>query len=125
MAVSLQLHQTTSVSDGPVYTVNQSVTVATDISPAVFVFRVADSAFDHYATAADMSQYPDNRDDAVAAGQGFYRQASVSRNWDTVDDMNADLVASLARVQRLCNEWAQLSGSAIIDRTTVIVPVTE
>ncbi len=114
----ITLHQSTTFLTDPVlYRVKNEVTVASGISPAVFVFRTSDETFSHYAAVADLIQLPTDADSAIADGLGFYRQAEVTRDWDTVDEMNCDLADSKARIQLLVKEWAATNSGAAIDQT--------
>ena len=117
MAVTLQLHQVTTPLDGPVYRVNNTIVRAEGISGCVFVFKVVNDAFDHYASPVDIERYPTNKDDAIAAGLVFYRRASVERDWDSVHAMNSDLFITVERIQGLLNEWSKIVDGLTVDRT--------
>ena len=118
--VYLTLHQVTSILDGPLYHVKNEITAFAGIDPNAFVFRVSDSAFDHYATSADYSVYPTTRDAAIAAGLGFYRQSKVERDWPNVAAMNLDLCTTQSRLQQLVRDWNTINGTAVIDQTVTL-----
>lgn len=118
--VSFTLRQVTSIVDGPAYQVLNEVTAATNADVFVFVYDASSQKFSHYATAADVEQYPTSLALAQVMGQPFYRLASVTRTWTSVSDMNDDLSDTMRRVQSLANELNAQQGSLIIDRTTVI-----
>lgn len=118
--VSFTLHQLTSIVDGPQYQVLNEVVAATDASPAVYVYETATQKFNHYAAAADMEQWPDSLEKAQVTSMAFYRLPAVTRTWDTVARMNADLDMSIRRLQSLTDELTAQRGSLVVDRTTVI-----
>lgn len=121
MAVSLTLHQVSSVLPAsPRYRVVSTVTSAVGMERAAFVFKTINKEFDHYAYAADMEAWPDNYDDASAAGLMFYRQTSVQRDWKTIDLMQADLTVTKQRMQALCNDMNLVQGEIVVDQTTTI-----
>lgn len=122
MAVSFSLRQITSVVSGPLYRVNNTVDDATDASTAVFVFKTTTEEFSHYATVADLETYPDTLAEAQADDAAFYRLATVERDWDTVEDMEADVAMTKSRVQFLANELNALHAGIASDTTTVIEP---
>lgn len=125
--VTFTLHQATEVieqpSDGPHYRVHNEVTAATGASPAVFVFKTSTQAFDHYARAADLEQWPDSYEEALLRELAFYRAKILTRTWDTLADLSEDLAMTLQRTQRLANELNLQQGAIAVDRTTVVVGV--
>jgi len=118
--VVFTLRQITAIFDGPIYQVTNQVTSAQLASPAAYVFATATQAFDHYASAVDMEQYPDSYEKAVLLGTKFYRLPTVVRRWSNVALMNDDLATSLRRLQSLADELTAQQGDLIVDRTIVI-----
>jgi hypothetical protein len=121
LLVSFTLHQLTSIVAGPAYQVVNTVTAATDASLAAYVFQTSNQQFNHYATAADMDQWPDTYEKAQVTNAAFYRLPTITRTWDTVEDMNEDLDVSLRRLQSLADELNAQRGALIVDRTTTVV----
>lgn len=119
--VSFTLRQLTSIVDGTRYQVLNEVTAAVDASPAVFVYETSTRRFTHYAAAIDMTQLPDSYEKAQVLGAAFYRLPAVTRTWDTVQRMNADLAMTLYRLQSLADQLNEQQGSLVLDRTTVVV----
>ena len=117
MAMTIQLHQVTSILDGPLYRVKSDVLAATGIDKAVFVYKTATQAFDHYALAADMERYPNTYEEAVQSSAVFYRKMSVQRDWPTTLLMRSDVEITQARIQALLNSMAVAEGSLTIDIT--------
>ena len=120
MSVSVDIRQQTSTVDGPLYRVKSTVVAATNISTALFVFKTADDTFDHYATVADVSRWPDNKTAAVAGALGFYRQPVLQRDWATVDLMNQDLMVTVERIQKVVDEWDAANTTVALDRTVTL-----
>jgi hypothetical protein len=120
MSVSFSLRQITSVVDGPLYRVNNEVSTAVGASPAVFVFKTLTQTFSHYATVADLENYPDTYAQAASDDTAFYRQTSVTRDWETVELREADIALTKTRLQFLANELNTLQASLASDTTTVI-----
>lgn len=122
--VSFSLRQVTSFVDqanaAPLYRVVNQVIESTGASPCTFVYKTVTQQFEHYASAADMAQWPDNYEEAVINNLAFYRRSEVSRNWETLAEMYEDLDTTSKRVQSLANELTQQRGDLTIDRTTLI-----
>lgn len=122
--VSFSLRQVTSLVDqanaAPKYRVVNQVEISTGASTCVFVYKTASKAFEHYASAADMERWPDSFEEAQVRGLAFYRVNSVSRDWETLGDMQDDLDESMTRVRSLARELTAQHGTVVIDRTTMI-----
>lgn len=118
--VTYKLHQATSIEAGPLYQVKNEVLEAVGSSAAVFVYKTDTKAFSHYATVADLEEWPDSYESAVQGSKDFYRQPSVTRGWKTIEEMNKDLAVTLARVRGLAQELGAVQGSVTIDRTITI-----
>jgi hypothetical protein len=119
--VSFTLNQVTSIVNEVQYQVVNTVTAAVGASPAVYVFETTTQRFVRYASAGDMEQYPDSLELAQVLGFPFYRLPTVTRTWETVQLMNADLATSLYRLQSLADQLNAQQGSLIVDRTTTVV----
>jgi hypothetical protein len=120
LVVTFTLRQVTAVVDGNAYRVTNEVTAAVDASTATYVYRTDNQTFSHYASAADMAQWPDSLALAQLSGAGFYRLPCVVRTWDTISKMNADLVMSIRRLQSLADELNVGLAQLTLDRTLVI-----
>jgi hypothetical protein len=118
--VSFTLRQVTDIIDGPLYQVTNEVTAAADAQLETYVYKTSTQVFSYYATAADMSLWPNSYALAQLAGAAFYRMAVLVRAWDTVIQMNEDLDMSVSRLQLLADELNAQRGVLIIDRTTVV-----
>jgi hypothetical protein len=118
--VSFTLNQLTSIVGGPRYQVTNQVTAATDADLSVYVFETSTQRFNHYAAAADMELFPNSYEQALLLGIAFYRLPIITRTWDTVQRMYADLDMSLRRLQSLADELNAQRGDLVINRTTVV-----
>jgi len=121
MTVSFSLRQITSVETGPLYRVANSITAATGANSSVFVYKTITQGFSHYATPADMEAYPTSYAAADTDGLAFYRQTSVTRDWETIEQMNSDVSLTQSRIQLLASQLAVQQGALASDTTTVIV----
>jgi hypothetical protein len=120
LVVTFTLHQVTAIVDGNAYRVTNEVTAAVDASTATYVYQTANQKFSHYASAADMAQWPDTLALAQLSGAGFYRLPCVVRTWETVSQMNLDLSTSIRRLQSLADELNAGIAQLTLDRTIVI-----
>lgn len=120
MAVKFTLHQVTQVLDGPLFRVTHDVDAATEADTGVFVFSTATQKFDHFASPADVANYPVGYDAANALGAPFYRAAAMTRDWTTAPEMQADLAAAQARIAALARDLTALNGQLTIDQTVEI-----
>lgn len=118
--VSFTLRQVTRIVNNDEYEVVNEVTSAVDASTATYVFKTANQEFSNYASAADMANWPDSYEQAQVLGKLFYRLPRVTRTWDTLELMNADLDMSIRRLQFLADELTAQRGTIEIDRTTTI-----
>ena len=122
--VRFSLHQTTSVVDQdggvPLYRVINQVEAAVGTSSAAFVYKTTLKTFSHYATASDFERWPDSYEEALLRDLPYYRLGSVSRTWDTVTEMQADLDMTCQRVRALANELTRMLSGVVLDRTISI-----
>lgn len=122
MSISFDLRQITSVQTGPLYRVNNEITAAVDATTAVFVYKTETQVFSHYATVADLETYPDSRAQALTDGALYYRLASVTRDWSTVTEMEADVAETKSRLRYLASELNAVQAGVASDTTTTIIP---
>ena len=103
-SVVISSTQVRSVDSNAWFQVSDTVTAATNIGAAVFVYRVDTSAFDHVATAGDMQAHPDTRAAAVTAGDAYYRQANVTTSFQALADAVSFAAILNLRLKQLCTE---------------------
>ena len=114
MPTVFTLRQVTSVV-GPAY---QVVNTVAEVAP--YVYATDTQKFSHYASAADMSRWPDAYAVAAIVSAGFYRQPSVTRVWRTAQQMLIDLSESKRRLQSLADELDAQVASFTTDTTTMV-----
>lgn len=120
MASTVKLRQKTEITTESKYRVTDEITEATGITSAVFVFKVSDSTFSHYATVADLVNYPDSKSAAQTAGVGFYRQTTAIRDWDSIELANSQKQTSQDRINILLLEWDRYIDGFVADETITI-----
>lgn len=122
--VSFLLRQVTSlveqVGKAPLYRVIHQVTESSGASGAVFAYKTATKAFDHYANAGELELLPDNYEEAAVRGTPFYRLSSLSRDWETVSQMYVDIDTTLRRVRSLARDLSKQQEAIVMDRSTLI-----
>ena len=105
MTVHIEMRQIRELLDGPVYRVKNLVTYATGIQKEVFVFQVVDEEFSHVAYPYDMEYVPVGKEEAAQLGNNYYRQAEVTRDFDTLHKALEFAVHSRGRVEFLADEF--------------------
>lgn len=109
----------TSTGTPPVYTVINNITATANIDDACFVFQTSGTlVFDHVATPLDIITYPDSQAAAAAASLPYYRLASVTKSFNTVEEAQdfADTVKS--RLKSLANEYQVVVATFIGSEST-------
>lgn len=119
MAISITVHQVTSVEGPDTYRVDNEVTASTEVNDHIFVFNTED-VFSHVATAYDMSSFPTTKALAITAGLSFYRASSVIKDYDRISDAANFAVHSLQRVDALVQELQTLLDGFVHDITHTI-----
>lgn len=120
MAVTITHTQVKSVTGAALLQIVDTVTAATNIAQAVFLFETATQTFSHVASPGDMQAFPDTYASAVTNGQGYYRQTSVT--FTSVDLTTANNFAILlaSRLRALCVDYnLLLAGFAGTTTATV------
>ena len=105
MSVRIEVNQTRSVDEGPVFKVDTHVIYASGIAREIFVFDTATQDFSHVATTYDMETYPDDYATAVAEGADFFRkdQAVVGYASEAIAVEAASY--TLARISTLARQY--------------------
>ena len=105
MTVRIEMRQTRTLVEGPVYRVKNEVYYASGIEKEVFVFEVVSEEFSHVAYPYDMENAPANKPEAVIAGNNYYRQAEVTRDYTTLIKAQEFALHSRVRVEFLTDEF--------------------
>ncbi len=105
MTVHIELRQTRTLEDGPIYRVKNLVIYASEIQKEVFVFNVVDETFSHVAYPYDMENIPVGKAAAITAGNNFYRVVEVTRDYDTLEAALVFAEHSRGRVRYLASDY--------------------
>ena len=111
MTVQLEVTQTRTVESGEAYRVVTSVGYNSGIDRCIFVYNTDTEEYQHVATPWDIENRPNNRVQALADGDAYYRLASVLRDSDTVAVAEAFAVYTLGRIEMLAREYARVVTS--------------
>ena len=117
-ASSITYNQVQSTLPGPPaqYQVAATVTASVSIDQNVFTYRVTDGLFDHVSTVLDIQTYPTT----LTPGVPFYRQNTVTQQFNTGDQAIDFSSTVKSRLTSLCKEY-DITASAFVPGT---VPVT-
>jgi len=110
MSTLIELRVTQTVEEGPLYRVNMEVLHASDISPDIFVFEVACDDYSHVATPFDLEHVPTTPEVAENDGINYYRQRTVTKDFDTVDAAREFSTYTRGRVGYLVREYPKVVG---------------
>lgn len=109
MSVSITLEQqNTTYNDDdnlPIYVSENEVIASEGITLALFVFAVIDETFNHVATVRDIETYPESKAQAVNDGVDYYRQTSVTREYNNIVDATAFATHVRARLNFLVQDY--------------------
>ena len=120
MTVSLTITEVRSVTAENLYRVKQDISAPTHISASVFVYNTEDETYGHVATVFDMENIVSTSHAAAeTAGEGSYRLATVTRDWETLDLATEFSSYNKARVQWLIDEYAVYTSTFAGTTTTV------
>lgn len=116
---SLTIKQTASHSDG-VFTAVDTVTESSGINKFIFVHKVTDDTFSHYASLTDMLSYPTTKEEAKLANLGFYRKDVASRKWPSISDLLTQQTYTQTRARSLLIAWDAYVADFLSEKTVVI-----
>lgn len=114
------LQQDTLAINGA-YQVTNTVTNAVDADVYVFVFNATTGAFSHYASVADVVEWPITKELAQVMGLPYFRASKLVRTWTEFDDAQDDVIDTANRVQSLADELTAFQG---LVNTTNVVTIT-
>jgi hypothetical protein len=115
MAVSVSLLQTRSIDTNSQYVVNTTVSAATGVDPALFVYKAQTNVYDHVATLNDLTQYPSG----ATQGAAFYRLDNVTQTFSNVEDAISAAAAHKTLVAALATDYGIATASFLGSETTV------
>ncbi len=105
MTVRLEVKQARSVEEDDIYRVVTLVEYNQGISRNIFVYNTETEEFQHVATPWDIENLPNNRADALAEGDSYYRLTAVTRDFSTVELAQEFAAYTLGRISTLAREY--------------------
>lgn len=105
MTVRIDLKQTSTVEEGPVYRVVNEVTYAEGIPREIFVMDVTTDLFSHVATVWDLQVYPNTKDLALLDGVGYYRVSSCVKDFEDLQTGTTFKTYTKSRVEWLVSTY--------------------
>lgn len=85
MTTRLDLKQTKTVDEGPVYKVKNEITYASGIPSQVFVFETETQEFSNVASVWEVMNLPVGYDAAYAAGSERYRMSVAEVGYESIE----------------------------------------
>jgi len=113
LTVTIEIKQTNTVIEGPLYQVDTEVLRAENIEAEIFVLSTEDDSFNHVATTWDMQTYPNTKQQAQAEGSPFYRVTQAVVPYDTVDTAVTAASYTLVRVDSLVRDYQTVNDDFI------------
>ena len=111
MSVRIDVTQSRTVEEGPLYRVLTTVIYNTGINRNIFVFNTETEAYEHVASPWDLENLPTSKSQAVLDDVAYYRLSSVVKDWAGVDDATAFAAYTLSRISNLAQQY-ELTESA-------------
>lgn len=110
MTVRIDLKQTKTVEEGPLYRVHNQVTYAHEIPQKVFVFNVETGEFDHVATVWDLQSYPFTKDEAILEHIPYYLASECSREYPDIQSALDFTSYVYSRIEWLVRDYKDATG---------------
>ncbi len=111
MSVRIDVTQLRTVEEGPIYRVSTSVVYNTGIDRNIFVFNTETEEFEHVASPWDIENLPTTQAQAILDNCDYYRQSSVIKDWDDIEEAIEFAAYTLSRVSSLAQQY-ELAESA-------------
>lgn len=102
------------------YQIVDTVTATVSIPTQLFVFKTTDDSFSRVATVFDVGEYPDNKPDAIANGDPYYRGAVVTIVYAQLDDAVNFAQTTHDRLQSLVIEYAAATTTFVGSTTETL-----
>lgn len=113
MSVRIEFTQERSVVEGPLFRVTTVTTYTRGIDKNTYVFNTETQVFEHVASVFDMENYPNSRDTAIQDGAPYYRNYSVTVDYES-ETLAADAaVYTRQRLQTLANQYTVMSDGFV------------
>lgn len=113
MSVRIEVLQTRSVVEGPLYRVETQVTYVSGIDRNIFVFNTELEEFSHVATTWDMDNLPEGKLNAENEDKNYYRKDVVRVDYATETLGSEAATYTLSRIEYLARIYAAVVDSFI------------
>lgn len=107
MTVRVDLKQTKTIEDGPVYRVTNLVTYSNNIQSQIFVINTELDTFSHVGTVWDLQNYPSSRTTAIAEGIPYYLASQCVKDYDNIQDALSFTAHVYGRVEWLVSTYTE------------------
>jgi len=102
------------------YRVLDTATASVNIPLEPFVFTTSDASYNRIASVDDMLNLPNSRATAQSTGKEYYRQASVTIDWDLLAEADDFATTIEVRLKQLVIEYAAVVTDFIGTATTTV-----
>ena len=118
MTVKIEITQTRTLEEGPVYRVLTRTIYVEGIAAEIFVFGTETDEYSHVAVADDMQEYPVGKAQAQTDGKAYYRAIEAQVDYTVVVTAQAAADYTKLRVQQLATEYDAVNSDFIGSDTT-------
>lgn len=118
MTVKIEITQTRTLEEGPVYRVLTRTIYVEGIAAEIFVFETETDEFNHVAVADDMQEYPVGKTQAQADGKVYYRAIEAQVDYTVAVTAQTAADYTKLRVQQLAIEYDAVNNDFIGSDTT-------
>jgi hypothetical protein len=118
MTVRIEITQTRSLEEGPLYRVLTRTVYAEGIAAEIFVFDTETEEFSHVAVSFDMQEFPVGKTQAQADGKAYYRAIEAQVDYTVASTAQAAAVYTKLRVRQLTGEYAAVNSGFVGSDTT-------
>jgi len=117
MSVRLDIEQSRSVIEGPIYRVVTAVDYNLGIDRNIFVFNAETDVFEHVATPWDIDNTPTDKQTALNTGIDYYRLDTVTKDSDTVAEASTFAAYTLGRISSLAQAYELVESDFVGSNT--------
>jgi hypothetical protein len=107
VTVRIDLKQTKTIEEGPVYRVLNQVTYAQNIPPQIFVINMETDVFEHVATVWDLQNYPFTRQEAIDNLIPYYLASECVKDYTDIQTALEFTAHVYARVEWLLRDYEE------------------
>lgn len=124
MSVSITLqvdHTVLGAEDSLTYKVECEITASDGVENELFTYVTADESYSHPSTVMDLEFYPNTKAEAVTNNLDYYRQATVTREFDSMSDALTFSNVVRSRMQTLANDIPLTQGNLFVGPQTYVL----